>query len=205
MLKSLWANFYVKNLVIALGVVILGVIAVLLWLDSYTRHNQALIVPDVRGITVDQAIPHLESKSLRYEVIDSVFARDKAPGVIIEQIPSAESKVKEGRIVFLVVNATSTQMVDMPDVIDNSQRQAEASLQSLGFKIAQISIVPSEWKGLVLEVRSGGRIVKSGQKLPYGSSLVLYVGGDVDVDSLMVDPNLPTKPAEVPKNEESWF
>ena len=48
MLKSLWANFYVKNLVIALGVIILGVIAVLLWLDSYTRHNQALIVPDVR-------------------------------------------------------------------------------------------------------------------------------------------------------------
>ena len=142
---------------------------------------------------------------MRYEVIDSVFARDKAPGVIIEQIPAAESKVKEGRIVFLVVNATSTQMVGMPDVIDNSQRQAEASLQSLGFKIAQISIVPSEWKGLVLEVRSGGRIVKSGQKLPYGSSLVLYVGGDVDVDSLMVDPNLPTKPAEVPKNEESWF
>lgn len=205
MLKSLWANFYVKNLVIALGVVILGVIAVLYWLDDYTRHNQALIVPDVRGITVDQAIPFFESKSLRYEVVDSVFARDKAPGVIIDQIPSAESKVKEGRIVFLVVNATSSQMVDMPDVIDNSQRQAEASLQSLGFKIAQISVVSSEWKGLVLEVRYGGRIVKSGQKLPYGSSVVLYVGGDVDVDSLMVDPNLPTKPAEVPKNEESWF
>ena len=27
----------------------------LLWLDSYTRHNQAVVIPDVKGLTIEKA------------------------------------------------------------------------------------------------------------------------------------------------------
>lgn len=201
-LPKLFGNFYIKNLIAVLIAGVALVVGVLYWLNSYTRHNEALLVPDVKGLSVEAAAPFLVGKSLRFEVIDSIYARDMAPGAIIEQIPAADSKVKANRIIFLVVNASHVQMVELPDVIDNSLRQAEATLNALGFKIAEIQIVQSEWKDLVLEVCVGSRVVTSGTKLPLGSQVVLRVGGEVDLDSLQLDEKTVV---EVPKNEESWF
>lgn len=195
-------NFYLKNLVAAVVIGVALLLATLYWLDVYTLHNQALIIPDVRGVSVGDAASFISAKSLRYEVIDSVYAKDKPPGTIIEQIPAANSKVKENRIVFLVVNATNVQKIAMPDVVDNSQRQAEATLRTAGFKISEIQLVQSQWKGLVLDVLYMGRSVPTGTMLPSGAAITLKVGGEIELDSLHVDESAP---AELPKNEESWF
>ena len=58
------------------------------WLDTYTRHNQAVVVPDVKGMKLEDAIPFLDNNHLRYNVIDSVFSKDVAPGAIVEVVPS---------------------------------------------------------------------------------------------------------------------
>ena len=75
--------------------------------DSYTRHNQAVVVPDERNEAEDAA-EFFGNNKLRYNVIDSVFSKDGS-GSIVELVPGVGSKVKEGRIVFVTINA------DLPD------------------------------------------------------------------------------------------
>ena len=105
----------------------------LLWLDSYTRHNQAVVVPDVKRMTVDEAEPSLAERGLRYNIIDSVFSKDVPPGAIVEVVPAPGSKVKQGRILFVTINANTSLMAVLPEVADLSFRQAYALLRSLGF------------------------------------------------------------------------
>ena len=88
------------------------------WLSSYTRHNEAVVVPDVRGLKVEEAAEYFDRSNLRYNVIDSVFSNDVPAGAIVEMIPEAGAKVKDGRIVFITINASTTQMAPMPNVQD---------------------------------------------------------------------------------------
>ena len=67
-------------------------------------------------------------------IIDSVFSKDVDPGAIVEIVPTPGSKVKEGRIVFVTINAKTSQMARIPEVQDLSFRQAYALLTSIASK-----------------------------------------------------------------------
>ncbi len=175
-LKSFLSNIIVRNLLL-LGVLIaLMVGGLLYWLEGYTHHNQAIIVPDVNGMQVAAAAPLLQDQQLRYMVIDSINSRTAAPGAIVDQVPKAQSKVKQNRIVFLTINARSAQMVVLPDVLELSQRQALAKLRALGFKVEKVEYVPYKYKDLVLNVLYKNKTVNAQTRLPYGTSLMLKVG-----------------------------
>ena len=83
------SNFFVKliknpfviNLLLVIVVSCGVVYGVLAWLDSYTRHNQAVVVPDVKGMKLEDAAEFFGNNKLRYNVIDSVFSKDLAMGV----------------------------------------------------------------------------------------------------------------------------
>ena len=49
-LVKLIKNPYVLNLLLAVVVACALVFGTLKWLDSYTRHNEAVVVPDVKGL-----------------------------------------------------------------------------------------------------------------------------------------------------------
>jgi len=119
----------------------------------------------------------------------------------VEQIPAPESNVKEGRIVFLSINAVNAKKVLVPDVRDQSSRQAIATLTAVGFEVGNVVEVPSEYKDLVVDIIYRGQRVLPGQKLPMGGKLILNIGnglGAVSSDS--------TKEVEKVENtEESWF
>ena len=200
-IHQLLQNFYIKNIIWAIGIILVLVIALMIWLNIYTLHNESITVPDLRGLTVEKAEQILKNKNLRYEVVDSVFVKGKAPGAIVEQIPAPESNVKEGRIVFLSINAVNAKKVLVPDVRDQSSRQAIATLTAVGFEVGNVVEVPSEYQDLVVDIIYRGQRVLPGQKLPMGGKLILNIGnglGAVSSDS--------TKEVEKVENtEESWF
>lgn len=133
-------NPYVLNLLLAVVVACALIYGTLVWLDKYTRHNEAVVVPDVKGLKIEEAAEFFKNNNLRYNVIDSVFSKDVDPGAIVELVPSAGSKVKEGRIVFITVNALTSQMATIPEVEDLSFRQAYALLKARGFEKVEISM-----------------------------------------------------------------
>ena len=172
------------------------------WLDSYTRHGTATIVPSVRYLTVAEASDILSRKGFRCEVIDSLFNDRVAPGVVVEQTPDAESRVKEGRILYLTIKAVSPKKVTMPSLIDGSARQAQAILRALGFDNVRIEYEPSPYKDLVLDVLCNGRQVESGEKIPMTSRITLIVGmGDMPADSLSSE----TAAADSLIIDQSWI
>ena len=52
-LVKLIKNPYVLNLLLAVVVACALVFGTLKWLDSYTRHNEAVVVPDVKGLGME--------------------------------------------------------------------------------------------------------------------------------------------------------
>lgn len=196
-------NPYVFNLLLAVVVSGVLIFCTLKWLDSYTRHNEAVVVPDVKGLDMGEAAEFFDNNNLRYNVIDSVFSKDVRPGAIVELVPRAGSKVKEGRIVFLTVNAHTSQMGVIPEVEDLSFRQAYAQLRARGFEKIDIEYVPGDFKDLVVAVESRGRSLHKGDRAPLTSPLVLRVSSG-DAEPLSEDSL--TEPVESLDSEvENWF
>ena len=208
---SNWAIKCIKNpfvwnflLMIVVGcALIYGTLA---WLDYYTRHNEAVIVPDVKGLSMNEAKSFFDNTGLRYNGIDSVFSNDVAPGAIVEVVPEPGSKVKEGRIVFVTINALTAQMAIIPEVADLSFRQAYALLRSLGFKNIEVKFVPGDYKDLAVGVERNAQMINRGGRVPLASTLTLIISnGEKEIDSLSLD-SLNVMPVESLNSDlEEWF
>lgn len=175
-LIRLLKNIYVKNILLIFLTGIVLIVFVLFFLNIYTKHDQSVNVPAVKGLQVEEAGGILTSSNLQYEIIDSIFQTGGTPGAIIEQIPKEQSKVKQGRTVFLIIQAKGVQMVPIPELKDYSRRQAEAQLNSLGFDKIIIDEVPSAYAGIVISLSYKGQEIKPNQKIPKGSPLRMTVG-----------------------------
>ena len=185
--KNRLGNSIFKNilLIIATGVIFLFV--TLLLLNLYTRHNRSVDVPQVKGLQLKEATVLLKSEGLRFVVVDSLYSKDAVPGSIIEQVPSANSRTKAGREVFLTIYTTNPPELAIPSLVDYSYRQAEALLTSMGFEQITIEEVPSEYKGLVRAVRYRGKALQPEEKVPSGAPLTMVVGSGIQSDSLNMD------------------
>ena len=196
-------NIYVKNILAAILVIILLTFGLFKWLDAYTKHGRAVEVPDVRGLQVTQAAPFFERNSMRYTVVDSVYNDKVAPGSIVETLPHAGTKVKEGRNISITVNAYAPRKLVVPEVKDRSLRQALSMLHAAGFSNVTIEYVSASFKDLVISLDLGMRTVHGGDRLPSNSQLVLKVSnGNLDHTPLF-DDTLSYSNAE--SLDESWF
>lgn len=166
----------ITTLLMMLFISIVLFIALNIWLRSYTRHDNLTMLPSVKYLTVEEAADVFARHNLKYEIIDSVYNDRATPGMIVEQVPAADTKVKEERTIYLTINAYSPKSSKIPTIINTSVRQAEAQLKSVGFKNFEIKYVPSPYKGLVLDVKIDGQSVSEDAKIPTTSHLTIIVG-----------------------------
>lgn len=170
------SSIYVKNILLMVVILFIIIAIVLFALNIYTKHNESVTVPSVKGLQVEEAGSILKSATLQYQIVDSIFVAGGIPGAVIEQTPKPESKVKEGRTVFLTIQAKGIQMVAIPELKDYSRRQAEAQLNSLGFDKIIVDEVPSAYAGIVISISYKGKELSANQKIPKGSTLRMTVG-----------------------------
>lgn len=166
----------ISNLLMMFVILIILFIALNVWLRSYTRHDDLTLLPSVKYLSVEEAADIFKRHNLKYEIIDSVFNDRATPGMIVEQVPAADTKVKEERTIYLTINAYSPKSAKIPAIINTSIRQAEAQLKSVGFKNISIRLEPSPYKGLVLDVKHDGKSISENEKLPTSSRITLIVG-----------------------------
>ena len=200
-------EYFWLNLIAMMAVVILLLFGVLKWLDVYTRHGEAVVVPDVKGMTVGEAEMLLRNHGLVCVVSDSNYVKNKPAGSILELNPSAGQKVKEGRTIYLTINTLDVPLRLVPDVADNSSvRQAQAKILAAGFKLSESELISGE-KDWVYGVKYKGRQLNMGDKVPVGATLTLLVGdGETQVqdsDSLeIVEDAAGTTDVST---DDSWF
>lgn len=200
-------KYFWLNLIAMIAVVVLLLLGVLKWLDVYTRHGEAVVVPDVKGMTVGEAEMLFRNHGLVCVVSDSSYVKNKPAGSILEVNPSAGQKVKEGRTIYLTINTLDVPMRLVPDVADNSSvRQAQAKILAAGFKLSESEMVSGE-KDWVYGVRYKGRQLNMGDKVPVGATLTLLVGdGETlvqDSDSLEIVED--AAGATDTSTDDSWF
>ncbi len=196
-----WSNIYIRNLLLATLVIIILVSGILWWLNIYTHHNEAVVVPDVKRLKMEQASVLFRNNELRFEIIDSVYNKASKPGVIVETIPKAGTKVKKGRKIFLKINAVSAPKVAMPDVRDQSKRQAIAMLTSLGIKNIVEKYISGSYENLVINLEYEGKTVKPGERLPVNGQFTLFISSGNEEEIEILNDSDESEPAV----DESWF
>jgi beta-lactam-binding protein with PASTA domain len=158
-------------------------------LSVYTRHGQSLTMPNLKGLKIDEVEEILKEKKLRYIITDTVFV-DKLPKLAVaEQNPAPNSKVKEGRIIYISINSDASATVLMPNLINSSLRYAETVLSGMGLLVGEVTYKPDIAQNAILDQLWKGQSLQPGAKLPKGASIDLVVG-DGSGGALVSMPNL---------------
>ena len=93
----------------------------------------------------------------------------------------------------------------IPDIEDQSFRQAYALLRARGFNSVEIEYIAGEYKDLAVAVEHNGRTLTKGELMPLTAPLVLKVSsGDPNFtpDSLALD-SIPVE--QLNSDIEKWF
>ena len=173
-------------------VYIVGVFAFKSCLKSRTHLGQKIEVPNLIGKNQNNLVNLMAKSDLKFEILDSIYDPTKVEGTIIEQDPLptelSDVYVKEGRKIKVRVSKR-TQLVEMPGLVDKSQRFAESILINRAFRY-KLEYQPSkEAHGAVIEQLYKGKPIAEKTKLPIGSRITLIIGRD-ETGEVLILPNL---------------
>jgi eukaryotic-like serine/threonine-protein kinase len=96
--------------------------------------------------------------------------------------------VKEGRKIYIKINAQTYTTVMLPDLIEKTYRQAVPTLKAVGLQEGTITYKPYLGKDMVLEMSLNGKRLKPGDKVLKSSKIDLVLGdGKVVFDDTVLD------------------
>lgn len=154
--RMLQRIFTLRRLTIAATIFITSVLSVLLFdqvlMPWYTKHGEALAVPNTLAKRYEEAKEMLERQGL--EVIKAGEMHDASLpfGYVVDQNPRPNRLVKEGRRVYLMISAGERE-IQVPNLIGLSETNAIERLKSLGLRLGDIEYeyVPDELADVVIE------------------------------------------------------
>ena len=165
------------------------------YLPWSTNHGQAITVPDLKDMSIEQMKKALDERDLDYEVQDCTFVAGVQPLTVISQVPKAGSSVKSGRKIYLTITAETAPMVKMPDILGRSVSSAKNQLLSSGLQTGDVKYIPRIEDNTVLDLEFNGNKIKPGDQIPKGSKITLLVGDGL-ADQMMETPNLVGMPLD---------
>lgn len=172
--RPLWVNILV-GLVLAMAIFFLFLSS----LKCLTGHGRAATVPSVAGKNYEEAKKMLKKAGFRVEIQDSLYVDTMKPMTVIKQIPDADEMVKRNRTVYLVISRAVPPIVEMPNLVGYSFRNAEMVLKNMDLKIGDTTFKPDFAKNAVLEQLYHGSPISPGTKLRKGSVISLVLGDGV--------------------------
>ena len=188
LIRFILSRLFLKQLLLMLVLLFGLILCLLFWLDSNTRHGEQIVVPDVSGLSIDEAMTSLQERKLAYAILDTSSYNPNFPyQTIIEQIPAPGSVVKQSRKIYLSINRSGYKMTTVPDLVGKTLRQAEPALRSAGFKVGKLTYKKYIAKDEVLALKFRKRTLKQGDQLPLTSIIDLELGdgtGGFSVEAL---------------------
>jgi beta-lactam-binding protein with PASTA domain/predicted Ser/Thr protein kinase len=124
-------------------------------------------VPDVKGLSRDEAVSTLSALGLEVKVLD-VFSSEE-PNTVIAQAPAAQTTVNKGSTVHINVSK-GHQPLTVPSVVGQLYDSAAGQLQGEGFAVARKDVASSQPKDVVIEQDPAG-----GADLARGGTVTLFV------------------------------
>jgi len=172
--RPLWVNILV-GLVLAFAIFFIFLSS----LKCLTGHGKAATVPPVTGKKYDEAKKILKKAGFGVEIQDSIYVDTAKAMVVIKQLPDADEVVKSNRTVYLVVSRSVPPIMEMPNLVGYSFRNAEMVLKNMDLKIGDTTFKPDFAKNAVLEQWYNGEQVAPGTLIRKGSVISLVLGDGV--------------------------
>ncbi|MFY8037367.1 MAG: PASTA domain-containing protein [Cyclobacteriaceae bacterium] len=175
--KSNTVGGLLKNLAVTVGIILfIAIIYFYIYLPNVTHHGQSVEVPDLMGLTMEEAEKKLAENNLSVAINDSSYAESEPALSILKQFPKAGEQVKEGRTIYVSINRTSPPTMPMPNLIDGSLINAEAVLKSNELRRGRIIYEPSPFQNFVKDMYFNGRPIAAGTRIPKGATIDIVVG-----------------------------
>lgn len=172
------SKIFLKQLLMAFVGILALVFLMVVWLNISTNHNQKIEVPNLEKMSLGKVEQVLKELDLNWEVIDSAsYSPDYPKKSVIEQSPEAGDFVKENRKIYLTLNPSGYSDIEIPDFYGKTKRQAISQLTAIGFRISEQEIyVKDIAKDVVRGLIYNGKDLKTGDKIPQDSELILKLG-----------------------------
>lgn len=104
-------------------------------------------IPDFKGMDVDNALAYIDNNGLKRGKIEYEFSDNAASNIVIDQSPVAESDIKDGNTIDLVVSkGPESKITYVPKIQGKSIKQAEALLANAGLKLGTKTEIPTDDK-----------------------------------------------------------
>jgi serine/threonine-protein kinase len=129
------------------------------------------IVPGLEGLSLALAEEKCGDGGLELTVVGERHSDDIPQGYIIEQDPEPEEKLKEGRVIRVIVSA-GRRMEFVPELRNKSLRQAELLLESSGLRKGRIVRIFSPLDGQNNIVST---FPPAGESVPHGSRIDILI------------------------------
>ena len=176
-LRFLFSKQFFKNAFYMILIVVFITLFGIISLRFMTDHGDFVKVPDLKGKTLDSVAIELDELDLRYVVLDSGnYNPNYRIFSVLDQQPKFDSQVKQGRKIYLTINSSDFKMVEIPNVIRTTIRQAKKSLESLGFIIGEIEYVDDIGKDEVISFSFEGKDLSPGDTLKKTSVIDFKLG-----------------------------
>jgi beta-lactam-binding protein with PASTA domain len=148
-------------------------------LDFITKHGEYQKVPLIVGKNIDAARKILEDKGFEVEIQDSLYIDTFPRLAVIKQTPAGDATVKVNRTIYLTINRAQPPLVEMPNLVGFSIRNAQMYLENLGLHLGDTTFRPDIAKNAVLEQLYNGQPIRSGTKIFMGSTISFVLGNGV--------------------------
>lgn len=127
-------------------------------------------VPDVTGLSVDDAKAALADEGLKAEVVPGRVHSPEDKGDIARQSPGEGTEAAEGDTVKLTVS-DGPRMIDVPDVVGKDVDEASDELEAAGFEVKVHRSFP------FISDKIAGQSVDGGDQAPEGSTITIKTKG----------------------------
>lgn len=180
LIKFLFSKVFFLNLLIA-GVLLLGGYFYLNnYLENITNHGEKVVVPSVMKMHIREVGTKLDEGGFRYEVMDSIWERKLPKGIVLDQKPAPGDSVKEGRKIYVTINARSDKMVKLSiaSMTGGTSKTSEAIDYLITNDLVDGAIipVPGQYDGMFLSfVDQTGKELKEGDLVKAGSVISIKV------------------------------
>lgn len=187
---------------------IMGIVAGLLFLTfwgvkCFSRHGDSMKVGKYVDRNIKEVIREAEGNGFEIIITDSLYKEGFPADLVLDQNPTANSLVKEGRTIYLKITKAAGDLIQLPDIAGRDEIGFYIrNLEMLGVKAGRIDTVldANLIDGTIKQVLVRGNDVTAilggvpGVKVPQGSS-VDFVISKRESDEAEV-PNLVGKTAD---------
>jgi serine/threonine-protein kinase len=168
----------------AFGVFFLMVGLGLFWVVQWFEVPE-VTVPNVVGLELDQAYAKLEEYRLSARVVSYDYNSEVPAGEVISQDPASGATVKVNRTILLWVSK-GPELVDVPDVVGLTRREAVISLEAAGLEVRE-----SDFQYVFSDTVQKDRVVSQEpaggtRRVPRGTAVRLVISKGPEAGTVVV-------------------